>query len=101
MPAFSPSLVSLTVRILLGILLCLAGAASASEPATGLALSPQQVKWLSRHRVIRIGFDPNYARYSFADTQGAFREWQRTLSRGWPCNWACASRRSPICHGRS
>jgi len=70
MHAFSPSLVSLTVRILLGILLCLAGAASASEPATGLALSPQQTRWLSRHRVIRMGFDPHYAPYSFVDAQG-------------------------------
>ncbi|HRF72093.1 MAG TPA: transporter substrate-binding domain-containing protein [Accumulibacter sp.] len=70
MHAFSPSLVSLTVRILLGILLCLVGAVSASEPATGLALSPQQTRWLSRHRVIRMGFDPHYAPYSFVDAQG-------------------------------
>jgi ABC-type amino acid transport substrate-binding protein/DNA-binding response OmpR family regulator len=41
--------------------------------ATTLNLTPQEQRWLTQHRTVRIAIDPDFAPYEFRDAQGRHR----------------------------
>lgn len=48
----------------------LAGGSRAAEPPAGLVLTDDDKAWLAAHRVIRVGYDPDYRPFCFRDAQG-------------------------------
>ncbi|MBT0961288.1 EAL domain-containing protein [Denitromonas iodatirespirans] len=68
--------------------------------AAELVLTDAERAWLAQHPVIRVGFDPNFAPYSFTDAEGRFQgvaagftrrvedalgvRFERVADRDWP-----------------
>lgn len=68
------ALLSLFTRIArpFAVLAGLTIASAWAAPSPALNLTEDEARWLAAHPVIRVGVDPAYAPYSFADGQGRF-----------------------------